>query len=88
MELVDTSEYNTYNLWLKVLLKEHRYEIKDNVVFQDNKSAILTDKNGRNSCIGKSRDINVRYFFVKDRRDKSEVRVKCCPNHLMLEDFY
>ena len=62
-ELVGISVYIQYNLWLKIFLKEQGYEIKDNVVFQDNKSSILMEKNGRNSCMGKFRYINVRYFF-------------------------
>ena len=45
-------------------------------------------KNGRNSCTGNSRHINIRYFFVKDRVDKGEVRVEYCPTLQMLGDFF
>jgi hypothetical protein len=30
----------------------------------------------------------VRYFFVKDRIDKKELRVEYCPTHLMLADYF
>jgi len=46
------------------------------------------EKNGRNSCTGNSRHINIRYFFVKDRIDKKEVKVEYCPARLMLADYF
>ena len=45
-------------------------------------------KNRRNACTGKSRRVNVRYFFVKDRIDKGEMRVEYCPTDIMLADFF
>ena len=49
---------------------------------------MLLEKNRQNSCTGNSRYVNVRYFFIKDRIDKGEVRVDYIPSHLMLVDFY
>ena len=46
------------------------------------------DKNGQNLCTGNSRHIHIRYFFVKDRIYKGEMRVKYCPTHLMLANFF
>ena len=87
-ELVGASEYIPYNLWLLLFLSAQGYEIKDNVLYQDNQSTILMLKNGRNSCTGNSRHINIRYFFVKDRVDKKELRVEYCPALIMLADFF
>ena len=67
---------------------EQGYKIKDNILYQDNKSTILMLKNGRNSCTGNSRHINVRYFFVKDRIDKGELKVEYCPSTIMLAYFF
>ena len=63
-------------------------EIKYNVLHQDNKSTMYMLKNGRNSCTGNSRHIDIRYFFVKDRIDKGELRVEYCPSSIMLADFF
>ena len=87
-ELVGVSEYIPHNIWLIMFLKSQGYEMRNNTVYQDNKSAILMEKNGRNSCTGNSRHINVRYFFVKDRIDKGEFKVHYCPTLLMLADFF
>ena len=64
------------------------YNVKDNVMYQDNKSAILMEMNGKNSCTGNSRHINIRYFWIKDRIDQKEVRVEYLPTHMMLADYY
>ena len=87
-ELVGCSDYIPYNLWLLMFMHMQGYFIKDNVLYQDNQSTILMLKNGRNSCTGNSRHIHIRYFFVKDRIDKKEIRVEYCPSLLMLADFF
>ena len=87
-ELVGVSEYLPYNIWLMMFLKKQGYNIMNNVLYQDNKSAIKMERNGRNSCTGNSRHINVRYFFVKDRVDKGEIVVEHCPTHLMIGDYF
>ena len=87
-ELVGASEYLPYNLWLIMFMSKQGYEIKDNLLYQDNQSAILMLKNGRNSCAGNSRHINIRYFFFKGRIDKKEIRVEYCPSLIMLADFF
>ena len=71
-----------------MFLSAQGYLIKDNILYQDNMSTILMLKNGRNSCTGKSRHVNVRYFFVKDRVDKQEVKIEYCPTLQMLADFF
>ena len=87
-ELVGVSEYIPYNIWLLSFMDEQGYTVKNNILFQDNQSTILMLKNGRNSCTGNSRHVNIRYFFVKDRIDKKEVRVEYCPTEIMLADFF
>ena len=87
-ELVSASEYLPYTLWFKHFMEEQGYKIKDNVLYQDNKSAILMEINGRNSCTGNSRHINIRYFWMKDRIDNKEVRVEYLPTHIMLADYF
>ena len=82
------AKYLPYNIWFMHFMEEQGYKLKDNVIFQDNKSAILMEKIGKNSCTGNSRHINVRYFWVKDRINQGEVRIEYTPTHLMLADYY
>ena len=78
-ELVGLSEYLPYNIWMKNFLESQGYEVKENVIYQDNESAIKMEKNGRNSCTGNSRHVSIRYFFIKDRVEKGEVTILYCP---------
>ena len=87
-ELVGLSEYLPYNIWLLNFLNAQGYRIESNIVFQDNQSAIRMENNGRNSCTGNSRHINIRYYFVKDRVDKGELVIQYCPTLDMLADYF
>ncbi len=63
------------------------YGVLDNVIFQDNKSTMLLERNGKASSSKRTKHINVRYFFIIDRISKGEVRVKWCPTKDMVADF-
>ena len=87
-ELVGTSEYVPYNLWVLLFMTAQGYKPTKNVLFQDNMSTIKMLKNGRDSCTGNSRHIDIRHFFVKDRVDKKEIEVEHCPTELMIADYF
>ena len=87
-EIVGTSEYMPYNVWLYNFLGEQGYKVRDNILFQDNQSAIKMKTNGRRSCTGNSRHVHIRHFFVKDLVDKKMVRIMYCPTGIMLADFF
>ena len=87
-ELVGISDYLPYNLWMKMFLEEQGYALKSNTLFQDNQSTIRMATNGRTSCTGNSRHIDVRYFFVVDRVKKKEIQVKYCPTEMMVADYF
>ena len=61
-EVVGLSEYLPYNIWLLHFLEAQGYPIKNNIVYQDNQSAIRMERNGRNSCTGNSMAV---LFFLK-----------------------
>ena len=55
-------------------------DIKQNMLFRDNQSAINMDKNGRKLCTGNSRHTHISYFFAKDRVER-EKNVNCILQH-------
>lgn len=87
-ELVGVSDYVPYNIYMVNFMKAQGYALAENVLYQDNQSAMKMEKNGRNSCTGNSRHVDIRYFFVKDRVDKKEITIDYCPTHEMLADFF
>ena len=87
-EVVGTSDYVPFAVWLALFMEAQGYRIKRYTLFQDNESAIKMEKNGKDSCTGRSRHIDVRFFFVKDRVDKGELEIEFCPTHLMIADYF
>lgn len=55
------------------------------MVIQGNEAAIKLAENGFSSAM-RTRHINIRYFFVKDRIAKGEIEGKYCPTKLMVAD--
>jgi hypothetical protein len=49
------------------------YQVQDNVLFQNNKSVILLEKNGKALSSKRTKHINIWYFFITDRVDKGDV---------------
>ena len=87
-ELVGTDDAMGNIIWTNYFLKEQGYDVNRTIVYQDNKSAILLEKNGRASSGKRTKHINVRYFFIKDRIDKKELEVEYCKTEDMLADFF
>ena len=56
-----------------------RYTIVEYIVFQDNMSAMLLEKNGRVSSSKRTKHIKAKYFLIKDYYDAEEIYVKFCP---------
>jgi len=87
-ELVGASDYLPNTIWAKMFLGEQGYEIRENTFYQDNQSAMKLEKNGRASCGQKSRHIDIRYFFMKDRIETEGIEIMYCPTEQMLADFF
>jgi hypothetical protein len=63
------------------------YQVQDNILFQDNKSAILLEKKGKASSSKRMKHINIRYFFITDRVNKGDVSLVWCPTGDIIGDF-
>ncbi|CAJ1945847.1 unnamed protein product [Cylindrotheca closterium] len=86
-ELIAVENVVTMILWTKLFMEWQGYPIEKNILYQDNKSAILLEENGR-KCAGKrSRAINICYFFITDQFEKGNVKVEYCPTDDMIADF-
>jgi hypothetical protein len=75
-------------LWTRHFLKEQGYDAIESILYQDNKSAILLEENGRASSSKRTRHLNIRYFFVTDHIKAKEVLVVHCPTEDMVSDFF
>jgi hypothetical protein len=87
-ELVGASDYLPNTLWVKMFMEAQGHEIIENAFEQDKESAIKLETNGRMPAGPKSRHINIRYFFIKDRTEAEGIAVRHCPTLQMLADFF
>jgi hypothetical protein len=86
-ELVGVDDLMPSILWTRNFLKAQGYEVTENILYQDNKSSILLEKNGKALSSKRTRHIAIRYFFVTDRIAKGELTVEWCPTANMIADF-
>lgn len=87
-ETVGASDYLPNTIWVKMFMEAQGYSIDGNILEQDNESAIKLAKNGRTSAGPKSRHIDIRFFWLKDRIKSGEITIRHCPTHQMLADFF
>ena len=87
-ELVGASDFLPQALWTRHFLEAQGYDISQNLFYQDNQSAMKLEKNGRQSSSQRTRHVNIRYFFIKDKIDQGEITLEYCPTDRMIADFF
>jgi hypothetical protein len=84
-ELVALSEGLTYVIWSREFLIGQGYKLGPGKIFQDNQATMAMAKRGATSS-GKSRHVNIRFYFVKDRIASGEVELEYKRTTDMLAD--
>jgi hypothetical protein len=74
-------------LWVRLFLKAQGFAVSNNILYQDNKSAMLLETNGRALSSKRTRHIEILYYYVADRVAKGDLRVVWCPTDKMIVDF-
>jgi hypothetical protein len=87
-ELVGADDVSIMILWTKLFMEAQGYEITKNILYQDNKSTILLEENGKRSSSKRTRAFNIRYFFLTDQIEKGNLTVEYCPTLKMKGDFF
>ena len=75
-------------LWTRQFMEGQGYTIDDNIVYQDNQSSMLLEKNGQQSSTKRTRHLDIRYFFVTDRIRAKQLTVEYCPTGDMWADIH
>jgi hypothetical protein len=86
-ELIGLDDYIAKVMWTRHFLDAQGYKVKDNIIYQDNKSTIQLAENGRPSIGKRSRHLNIKYFFVTDLINRKQVSIKYCPTDEMVADY-
>jgi len=87
-EVVGVHDAMPQLVWTNNFLRAQGINVDETILYQDNMSSILLEKNGRSSSTKRTRHMNIRYFCVKDLVDKKEISIEHCPTDEMLGDFF
>jgi hypothetical protein len=87
-EIVGVSDYLPNVIWARMFLEGQGFSIKENILYQDNQSSIKIEKNGKKSSGQKTKHMDNRYFWIKDRLESEGIEVQYCPTEKMLADFF
>jgi hypothetical protein len=86
-ELVGADDAATKVLWTKLFMDRQGYRVTSNILYQDNKSAILLETNGQGSSSKRTRALNIRYFFLSDQVAKGNLEIQYMPTDAMWGDY-
>jgi hypothetical protein len=87
-ELVAVDDAATMILWTKLFLEAQGYDVDKNIVYQDNKSAILLETNGKKSLGKRMRALNIQYFFITNQVEKGNAQIEHCRTDNMVGDLF
>ncbi len=86
-ELVGVDDLMSLIILSRNFLEAQGYAVVDNILHQDNRSAIPLEKNGKMSSGKRTKHIAICYFFVTDRIRAGEISPKWFPMGEMIADF-
>ena len=69
-ELGPVGDRLVYILWAVLFIEWWWCKIGKNIFYQDNKSSILLEVNGKRSAGKRIRALNIRYFFMTDKAEE------------------
>ena len=82
-ELIGVHDLLPKVLWSKFFIEAQGYQVEQNIVNQDNKSAILLETNGFASSSNRTKHIKARYYYIKDCVARGDVQIEHCPTERM-----
>ena len=84
-ELIGLSDSASQVIWTRDFLIGQGYQLDAATIYQDNMSTMALVKKGQSNS-ERSRHINIRYFFVKDRVEQGDVKIEYKPTGEMIAD--
>ena len=86
-ELVAVDDVIAQILWTLRFLEAQGYQVRANVLMQDNNSAMKLESNGRASAGKRSRHLEIKHFYVTDQVERKLVSIEYCPTDRMVADY-
>ena len=87
LKIVGVDEFMPGILWARNVLKDQHYGVTENIIFQNNRSALLLENNSKASIVNRKKHINI-IIFATGRIQKGEISVEWCPTNYMNGDLF
>ena len=87
-ELVAADDGMPDVLWTRRFIEAQGRSLIENKLLQDNRAAMLLEKNGKASSGKRTKHIDARYYFITDRIEREDLTVEWCPTEDMVADFW
>jgi hypothetical protein len=85
-ELIALSDMSTTAIWINDFIHHQQYKLSTTVIYQDNMSTITMINNGNNNK-ERTRHINLRYFWLRDRIKSGEIIITYKQTNDMIADI-
>ena len=86
-ELISLSDGCSQIIWSRDFLIAQGYNLPAATIYQDNTSTIALVERGKSSS-ERTKHINIRYYFIKDRIESGEIEIKHLPTDMMIADIF
>jgi hypothetical protein len=86
-ELNGTDDKISKIISVKKFIEHQDFEVKLNLIYQDNTSTMKLQKNGKLSSGKRTRHFDIKLFYITDLISRGEVDVRYCPTDEMIADY-
>ena len=86
-EMIAADDMISKILWTKRFLEAQGHQVKANIVYQDNSSAMKLEMNGKASSGKRTRHFDIKFFYITDLIKRKEMEVRFCPTDEMVADY-
>ena len=86
-ELIGVYDVLPQVFWTKQFLEEQGHLDTTTIVYQDNMSSILLERNGRSSSTKRTKHMHIHYFYVTEQVQNKTIHITHCPTEEMVADF-
>ena len=78
-ELVMANDFMPILLWMNNFIHAQGFNLNETILYQNNHSAILLEKNSRLLGSKQMRHLNMCYFFITNHIAHGDLTMKYCP---------
>jgi hypothetical protein len=86
-ELIALNEFLPELEWARQFMIGLGFQQETSTVFQDNKASIILSNRSPGSTIGRTKHIQIRFFYVKQLIEQQKIKIEYLPTEEMLADI-